>query len=370
MNVARVLLSLCGVGTLALAGLWAGGCGSDSDGAVPPGCGGDCPDASTADAAGAGGAAQGGSGGVAGGAVGGSGGGAAGGGTGGVAGAGGAGGASGTYKTNLAVCWLDPACHRALVVAHGGDWADAFSRPFLSRPAFDQAVADGADGIEADVRVTLDQVPVVAHSSPIETWESLDCSGQLIEQMTAAEVTQCHLAPSFTEPFQRLDDVLDWAGGKLIMELDVKLAGDLAATIGTILARGAESRTFILVGTGEITSTIPTITGWHSVHYMVDIGDPATEIEPMLAIAASHNLFLFEIDRSYSGYTEAQITDLLVSTVNPGGVKGFSASDQYLATVQNHKDVYHQGFDVVLSYNVPNGVQAAAEINVERGYPP
>jgi hypothetical protein len=304
---------------------------------------------------------------MAGGGAGGFGGGVAGGGTGGGAGAG---GESGTYKTTLGVCWLDPACHRALVVAHGGDWADALARPFLSRPAFDQAVVDGADGIEADVRVTLDQVPVVAHSSPIESWESLDCMGQLIEQMTADEVTQCHLAPSLTEPFQRLDDVLDWASGKIIMELDVKVSSDLAPTIATILGRGAESRTFILVGTGEITSTLPTITGWQSLHYMADIGDPASEVAPMLAIAASHSIFLFELDRSYNGYSEAQITDLLLSTVNPGGVKGFSSSDQYLATVQNHKDVYNQGFDVVLSYNVPNGVQAAVEINQQRGYPP
>ena len=73
----------------------------------------------------------------------------------------------GSYKTTLAVCWRDPQCHRALVIAHGGDW-DTINRPFLSRPAFDQAVADGADGIEADVRVTLDQVPVIAHSLAIQ----------------------------------------------------------------------------------------------------------------------------------------------------------------------------------------------------------
>ncbi len=41
-----------------------------------------------------------------------------------------------------------------------------------------------------------------------------------------------------------------------------------------------------------------------------------------------------------------------------------------MPTVQNHKDVFHQAFDVVLSYNCQNGVQAAQEINVERGYSP
>ena len=217
--------------------------------------------------------------------------------------------------------------------------------------------------------MTLDQVAVIAHSSPIEAYESLDCQGQRIEEMTAAEVTSCHLGAYSSQTFQRLDDVLDWADGKLIMELDVKATEALAVTIGTILARGAEDRTFILVGTGEIETTIPTITDWTLVHYMVRIGDPA-QVGPMLTLAPTHNIFLFELDRSYTGFDEAHVTDLILNTIIPGGVKALSSSDQYLATVQNHKDVYHQGFDVVLSYDCPNGVQAAAEINVERGYAP
>jgi len=40
-------------------------------------------------------------------------------------------------------------------------------------------------------------------------------SFEMIEEMTAAEVTACHRAPSFTETFQRLDDVLDYLRGKM-----------------------------------------------------------------------------------------------------------------------------------------------------------
>ncbi len=289
---------------------------------------------------------------------------------GGAGGGGGTGGAGGSenYQTSLAGCWLDASCHRALIVSHGGDW-DALGPPFLSMAAFEQALAKGANGLEMDVRVTQDGVPVIAHSSPIEIYESWDCSGQHIEQKTAAEITQCHLGVSLTETIQRLDDVLDWAAGKLIVELDVKETGDLAASVATILARSAEDRSFILVSVDELTSTIPTITGWQSVHYMVRIGDPS-QVAPMLALAATHNVFLFEMDRSYSGTNEAAVTDLLLNVIIPGGVKGFASSDTLLPTVQNHKDVFHQSFDVVLSYNCSNGVQAAQEINVERGYAP
>ena len=34
--------------------------------------------------------------------------------------------------------------------------------------------------------------------------------------MTADDVTQCHIAPSTTQTFQRLDTVLEWARGKVV----------------------------------------------------------------------------------------------------------------------------------------------------------
>ena len=275
---------------------------------------------------------------------------------------------AGNWKTSLSVCWTEPACHRALVIAHGGEW-DATSTPFLSRKAFDKAWQSGADGIEADILVTQDGVPVVAHSSPIEYYESLDCGGKKIEEMTADQVCKCHLGASFTETFQRMDDVLDWAQGKLIMEWDVKLTADLPAAIQTILAKNATDRATILVGTGEIETAIPAIGGWEGLQYIADIGGTA-DLAPMIAIKSTHHIFLLEIDRSYADATEAQVADLIKNTVIPAGLKAFGASDNKLPTLQNHLDVYHQGFDVVLSYNVPNGVKAAQQINVERGYTP
>ena len=267
---------------------------------------------------------------------------------------------AGSPKESLSACWLDPSCHRALVVAHGGEW-DQVSTPFLSRKAFEKAWQTGADGIEADILVTKDGIPVVAHSSPIEYYESIDCGGKKIEEMTADDVTGCHLGVS-TETFQRMDDVLAWSKGKLIMEWDVKLTADLPAAIATIIASGAQDRTFILVGGDEIQGPIPAVTGWEQVYYMVRIGAGA-DVAPQLAIAPTHNVFLFELDRSYGDATEVQVTSFLVDQMIPAGVKGFTSSDKYVATVQNHVDVFHQGFDVVLSYNVPNGVAAAKQIN-------
>lgn len=276
-------------------------------------------------------------------------------------------GAGGTHKTSLSVCWTEPGCHRALVVSHGGDWS-ALGAPFLSRQAFQQAVDLGADAIEADVRVTSDGVPVIMHSSPIEYYESLDCGGQVIEEMTAAEITQCHLGLSTTETVQRLDDLLDWSEGRVIIELDVKQSTDLAATVATIQASSAADRAFIMVSTGEIQTDIPAVPGWDALHYMVNISAPA-EVADMVALAPSHEIFMLEMNRSYDGFDESQVSALITSTLHPAGLKPFTSSDD-VGSAASHLDAYHQGFDVVLSYACATGVESAAAINVERGYPP
>ncbi|MFH1811377.1 MAG: glycerophosphodiester phosphodiesterase family protein [Pseudomonadota bacterium] len=275
-----------------------------------------------------------------------------------------------THRTSLAVCWTDPTCHRALVVAHGGDW-NVSDAPFESRKAFERAFEAGADGIETDVHVTLDNVPVLAHSSPIEYYESLACGGQRIEDMTADEVTACALVPSSAgQTFQRLDDTLAWARDKLILELDVKESRDLARTISALIEEDATDHAFIMVSTGEIASEVPAATGWEQVRYMVNVGS-ATQIPAQAASATGRHVFLFEMDRSYAGEaSEAQVTALIRDVMIPAGVKGFTSSDKNLATVNNHLDVFAQGFDVVLSYNPVNGVAAAQQENQSRGYVP
>src|SRR5512133_2303519 len=81
-------------------------------------------------------------------------------------------GDGGTYRTSLGMCWTDATCPRVLALAHGGAW-DATTRPYDSNAALAEAFADGDDGVKIDVRVTKDNVPVIAHSSPIEIYESL-----------------------------------------------------------------------------------------------------------------------------------------------------------------------------------------------------
>lgn len=274
---------------------------------------------------------------------------------------------AGNPKLSLGACWKDPGCQRALVVCHGGDW-NTGSRPFLSLPAFEEAVKDGADAIEIDVRVTKDGVPVVVHSSPFEYYESLDCGGKKVEEMTAAQVTSCHLGTS-TERVQRFGDVLDWARGKLLIEADVKLTADVAAAIAEIVARGATDRAFILADEGELNGPIRGFASWEQVSYVGDVGAGA-EIAPASAAAPSQHAFMLELDRSYADATQAQVSDAVKSVVHPAGLKAYTSSDQWTATVQNHLDIYAAGFDAILSYDCRNGVDAARQVNQQRGLGP
>ena len=109
------------------------------------------------------------------------------------------------WKTSLRVCWTDVGCQRALAMAHGGLW-DTSSAPYDSNAALAATHAADFDAVKIDVRITSDDVPVVAHSSPLNWYESLDCTGLVIENSTAAQVTACHRFPSSSETFQRLDE--------------------------------------------------------------------------------------------------------------------------------------------------------------------
>jgi hypothetical protein len=68
----------------------------------------------------------------------------------------------------------------------------------------------GADCVKGDFRVAQDNVGVVAHSSPILWYESPECKGKLIENMTSAQVTQCHLTVT-SQTYITVPHLLEWA---------------------------------------------------------------------------------------------------------------------------------------------------------------
>jgi glycerophosphoryl diester phosphodiesterase family protein len=268
----------------------------------------------------------------------------------------------GTYRTSLAVCWTDATCPRVLALAHGGSW-DPTNKPYDSNAAIAAAYDAGDDGIKIDVRVTKDDVLVIAHSSPIEIFESLDCANKKIEDMTAAQVTACHRFPSSTETFQRLDDVLGYVHGRMVVQLCVKRATDYARTIAEIHTLGAEDYAFIEINAPELGSIIPTLPGNDTVWYLVNVASDLSAVDGLLAL---HNprAFMYEIDPG------VDIGTIVPDKLHPAGVRAFiydNAAAPSVAQLQAH---YQAGFDAVSSQSGPNGVEARQNINTARGLTP
>jgi glycerophosphoryl diester phosphodiesterase len=268
-----------------------------------------------------------------------------------------------TYRNSLSICWTDATCKRVMAVAHGGEWS-ALGNPYDSSAAIAAAYARGVEGVKIDVRVTKDNVPVIAHSSPIQFYESLDCVNKKIEDMLASEVTACHRFPSKTEQFQRLDDVLEYLRGKMVTQLTVKLSSDYARTIQQVLAQNAQDYAFMEISTSDLQTLIPTIAGSDRVYYLIEIGSNLSDIDVLLDKIKSPRAFMVEID------TGVAIGSLVSTRLHPAGVRAFIYDNNDLVTAGQLKSYYDEGFDVVSSNQAPNGVTARTQVNTARGVTP
>lgn len=266
------------------------------------------------------------------------------------------------HRTSLAVCWTDAACPRVMAVAHGGVW-DLDAAPYDSNAALANAYDAGDDGVKIDVRVTADDVPVIAHSSPIENFESDDCDGLVIETSTAAEVTACHRYPSATETFQRLDDVLAYLRDKMVVQLTVKRPEDYARAVAAVLDAGAQDFAFFEVETGDLQGVIPAIARNDEVWYLVQVNDPATEIDALLDTIANPRAFMFEFEPT------EDVNELVASRLHPAGVRSFTY-DRAAHSVEDIRALYDRGFEVVSTQFGDNGVAARMQVNEARGVAP
>ncbi len=271
-------------------------------------------------------------------------------------------GAAQGYRMSLRACWTDATCPRAMAIAHGGSW-DLDKAPYDSTAALVAAYYADDDGVKIDVRSTADNKLVIAHSSPIEVYESTDCAGQKIEEMTAAQVTACHRFPSETETFQLLDDVLVYLRGKLLVQLCVKLASDYARTIAEVYALQATDYAFIEINAPELGTVIPSLPGSGDVYYLVDVASDLTAVDGLLALQ-NPRAFMYEFDPTLD------LGDVVSAKLHPAGVRGFVYDDAASPTVDQLEAHYTAGADVVSSQSGPIGVAARVMVNTAHGLTP
>jgi len=265
-----------------------------------------------------------------------------------------------TWKNSLRVCWNDPNCTRALAIGHGGDWA-------LNGPAYDSnaalaaAVTSGADGVKIDVRYTMDGVGVISHSSPIQLYESVDCNGKKIEEMTAAQVTACHRVPG-NETFQKLDDVLDTLRGQIAIQLCVKVNTEFGKTIQNVLAKNAQDFAFIEANAGDFPA-IKALPNYAQLYYVVDVGTTVADIDTVIGFKEPR-IIMLEIDPSVA------LNGMAASKIHPAGMHTFTYDNSDTATQSDLKALFDQGYDVVSSNVTKPDVAARQQVNTTRSVSP
>jgi len=110
---------------------------------------------------------------------------------------------------------------RVLNIAHRGASTAA---PPNTLAAFEKAVELGADGIEFDVHLSADGVPVVIHDSTVDG--TTDGSGR-VARMTLAQLKRLDAGASFDPTFAgeripTLEEVLETMGNRLLLNIELK----------------------------------------------------------------------------------------------------------------------------------------------------
>ncbi|HEV7796855.1 MAG TPA: glycerophosphodiester phosphodiesterase family protein [Pyrinomonadaceae bacterium] len=136
-----------------------------------------------------------------------------------------------------------------LILGHRGSSAIS---PENTLAAFSQALSDGADGIEFDVRLSRDGVPVVIHDATLKRTGSID---RLVSELSAAELQEFDVGSWFaasgksTKTFSReklptLAQVFELFAGKSgVLYIEMKCdAHEGAALAAAVVARCRESR--------------------------------------------------------------------------------------------------------------------------------
>jgi glycerophosphoryl diester phosphodiesterase len=109
--------------------------------------------------------------------------------------------------------------------------------PENTLPAFERAIERGADGIELDVHVTADGIPVVHHDPDLQADSSGAGPTRVLSRMTWAEVARVELAPGITIP--SLEQVLTAVGDGATVYVELKGGNSERATLDLITAARA-----------------------------------------------------------------------------------------------------------------------------------
>ncbi len=220
-----------------------------------------------------------------------------------------------------------------------------------------------------DFRVSKDNVGMVMHSSPVEIYESINCAGKKVEEMTAEQCGRCKMAIS-DYYFISAPQLLAWAEGESNVMFCVKEERDIPRAITTLIENNATDRAFLELKLGPMLNTITNnIPHWEEVYYVVELHN-SEEVQTLLNSDASawSRMFLLEFN-DWDTWTNVEAD---IALVESKGFRSFAPTKDspVMATYENHMKIFSLGFDAVYTYNLTNAVRARMDVNTERGISP
>lgn len=146
--------------------------------------------------------------------------------------------------------------------------------------------------------------------SPVEWYESFDCWGRLVEEMTAEECTRCHMEiTNYT--FITVPQLLEWADGRVNVMLCVKESSDIPRAINTLIENNATHRAFLEVHVAELLQVeADAVAGWDEVYYVAELRSAEDLNTYAAAVAAAApqalaNLHFVTYDSTYDAIATA-----------------------------------------------------------------
>jgi glycerophosphoryl diester phosphodiesterase len=238
--------------------------------------------------------------------------------------------------------------------------------------AFDAAYNDGSDAIKADVRFSKDGVAVVVHSSPFASYEidplDFSCIGARVEDMNVSDIVACKWING--DHVERLDTLLAWAQGKMIVMLTVKVDATIPQTIAAVIAAGATDYAFLEVSASAMTAIAATATGHDQVYFLVE----AANQSDISALLARHDPRIFMIEDAnsdnFGGMASSAVTAMISSQLHGAHVRAFTSIASVSASAGDHEALWNEGFDVVMTNSYSTGYQGRIAVNSARGVSP
>jgi len=130
-----------------------------------------------------------------------------------------------------------------LCIAHRGASAEA---PENTLPAFARAIELGVDGIELDVQLTRDGVPVVFHDTALRRLTGV--SGRLAN-CSKADLRRLNVKG---EPIPTLAEVLDFVRGRVVLQVEIKPAVEVGPVVRVIRRARARRNTILASSDFEV----------------------------------------------------------------------------------------------------------------------